>query len=69
MSGLFAHAEHRRDLGPAVGSRLRDLVGQAQIAGRNGMQRLADRAKVFCAGFGRPNRHGIQRIEPRLGVG
>jgi len=45
---LLRDAEQRCDLrpGPAVGSRLGHLIDQAQLAGRDGVQRLADGTEV-----------------------
>ena len=53
-SGLFADAEYGPYLrpGPTVCSRLGDLIGEPQVAGSNGMERLADGSQVLSAGLG-----------------
>src|SRR5882724_3109226 len=46
--GLLADAEYRGDLspGPSMCTSLGHLVGQGQVAGCDGAQRLADRAQI-----------------------
>jgi hypothetical protein len=46
--GLLADSEHSADLrpSPAVGARLDDLVGEAEVAGRDRVKRLSNGAEV-----------------------
>ncbi len=53
-SRLFADAEHGPDLCPGVTvrARLSDLIGEPQVAGSDGMERLGDGSQVLSAGLG-----------------
>ena len=53
-SGLLADSKHGSDLcpGATVRARLRDLIGEPEVAGGDGMQRLADGSQVLSTGLG-----------------